>query len=105
MDVFLHCYNNAFLIKTFNVRDTIKNNWITQEFKISSKTMRLLDNQRNTTVMKKKNLEYIEHYRKIYKRVIKEAKRREYSSYVSSAKKIESSLASNKQRTRKIIYK
>jgi len=29
---------------------------------------------------------YIEHYRKIYRRVIKEAKRRENNSYISSAK-------------------
>jgi hypothetical protein len=75
MDAFLHCYNNAFPIKAVYVRDTIKNNWITQGIKISSKKMRLLDNQRKT-VMKKKDLEYIEQYRKIYRRVIKEAKRR-----------------------------
>ena len=37
--------------------------------------MQLLDNQRKTTVMKKKDLEYIEHYRKIYRRVIKEAEK------------------------------
>ena len=30
----------------------------------------------------KKDLEYIEHYRKIYRRVIKEAKRRENNSYI-----------------------
>jgi len=34
----------------------------------------------------KKDLEYIEHYRKIYRRVIEEAKRRENNSYVNSAK-------------------
>jgi hypothetical protein len=83
MDVFLHCCNNAFPIKTVYVRDTIKNNWITQGIKISSKKMRLLNNQRKTTVIKKKDLEYIEHYRKIYMRV----------------------MAINKQRTWKILYK
>ena len=37
--------------------------------------------------MKKKDLDYIEHYRKAYRRVIKEAKRGEYNtSYISSAK-------------------
>ena len=29
MDVFLHCYNNAFPIKTVCVRDKFKNKWIT----------------------------------------------------------------------------
>jgi hypothetical protein len=37
--------------------------------------------QRKTTAMKKKNLEYIEQYRKIYIRVIQEAKRRGNSNY------------------------
>ena len=82
------------------MRDTIKNNWITQGIKISSKKMQLLDNQRKTTVMKKKDLEYTEHYRQIYRRVIKEAKRTENNDYISSAKKkTESSFACNKQRT------
>ena len=48
--------------------------------------MQLLDNQRKKTVMKKKGLEYIEHYRKTYRRVIREAKRREYNRYINSAK-------------------
>jgi hypothetical protein len=86
MDVFLHCYDNAFPIKTVYVRDTIKNNWITQGIKICGKKVRLLDNQKNTTVMKKRDLEYVDHYRKIYRRVIKEAKRRKNNSYISSTK-------------------
>jgi len=65
MDVFLHCYNNAFPIKRVHMRDTIKNKQITQGIKISSKNVRLLDNQKKTTVMKKKDLEYIDPYRKI----------------------------------------
>jgi hypothetical protein len=86
MDIFLHCYNGAFPIKTLHVRDTIKNNWITQGIKISSKKMQLLDNQKKTTVMKKKDLEYIENCRKIYRRVIQEAKRTVNNNYISSAK-------------------
>ena len=86
MDLFLHFYNNAFPVKNICVRDKIKNNWIPQGIKISSKKMRLLDNQRKTQVVEKKDLDYIEHYRKVYRRVIKEAKRRENNSYVSSAK-------------------
>jgi chloramphenicol O-acetyltransferase len=33
-----------------------------------------------------KDLEYIEHYKKIYRNIIKEAKRRENNSYINSAK-------------------
>ena len=46
IDLFLHYYNNAFPIKTVCVRDKIKNNWITQIIKISSKKMRVLDKER-----------------------------------------------------------
>ena len=86
MDLFLHCYNNAFPIKTVCVRDKFKNKWITQGIKISSNKMQLLDNQRKTTVMEKKDLYYIKHYRKVYRRFIKEAKRSENNSYISNAK-------------------
>jgi len=48
--------------------------------------MQLLDNQSKTIVIKKKDLEYIEQYRKIYRRVIQEAKRRENNNRISSAK-------------------
>jgi hypothetical protein len=85
MDVFLHCYNNAFPIKTAYVRDTIKNKWFTHGIKNSSKKMRLLDNQKKTTNMKKKDLEYVERYRTIY-RVIQEAKGKECNNCISRAK-------------------
>jgi Sec7-like guanine-nucleotide exchange factor len=48
--------------------------------------MQLLDKQRKTIIMKKKDLEYIEQYRKIYKRVIQDAKRLENDNYISSSK-------------------
>jgi hypothetical protein len=47
------------------VRDTIKTNWVTQGIKISSKKMWLLNNQRKMTIMKNKDLEYIEHKKNI----------------------------------------
>jgi hypothetical protein len=79
-------FMDSFPIKTVHMRDTIKNNWITQGIKIPSKRMQLLDSQRKTTVMKKKDLEYIEQYRKIYRRVIQETKRRKNNNYISSSK-------------------
>lgn len=86
MDEFLYCYNNMFPIKTVCVRDTIKNKWFTHGIKNSSKMMRLLDNQKKTTNMKKKDLEYIEQYRTVYRRVIQETKGEEYNNYISRAK-------------------
>ena len=68
------------------MRNTIKNNCITQGIKISRKWMRLIDKQRKTTIMEKKDLKYIEQYRKIYRRVIQEAKRRENDNYIRSSK-------------------
>ena len=48
--------------------------------------MWLLDKQRKITIMEEKELEYMEQYRKICKRVIQEAKRRENDNHVSSSK-------------------
>ena len=48
--------------------------------------MWLLDSQRKMTVMEKKYLDYIKHYRKVYRRVIKQAKRSENNSYISNTK-------------------
>jgi len=62
------------------------NGLLKESIKISSKRMRLLDNQSKTTVIEEKVLEYIDQYRKIYRRVIQEAKRRENNTYTSSAK-------------------
>jgi len=67
MDVFLYCYNCAFPIETVNMRSRIKTNWVTQGIKTSSERMRLLDKQRKSTKIKKKDLEYTNQYRKIYK--------------------------------------
>lgn len=58
-------------------KDHIKINWITQGIKVSNQKMRLLN-----TVKKYKNLpndvlNYINRYQKIYRNVIKEAKRKE----------------------------
>lgn len=39
MDIFLHCYRIAFPIITLHIRNTAKNNWITQGIKTSSKRM------------------------------------------------------------------
>jgi DNA polymerase III alpha subunit (gram-positive type) len=48
--------------------------------------MRLLDNQKKTTVVKQKDLKYIEHDRKIYRRVIQETKGIENNGYIHRAK-------------------
>jgi len=86
MDVFMYCYNVAFPIKTVHMRNRIKSNWITQGIKTSSKRMRLLEKQRKIIKINEKDLEYIDQYRKIYKRVIQDAKKRENDTYISSSK-------------------
>ena len=85
MDIFLYCYNVAFPTKTMIMRNGTKSKWITQGIKTSSKRMRLLEKQRKITKPNKKDLEYINQYRKIYKKVIQEAKRRENDTYISSS--------------------
>jgi hypothetical protein len=72
-------------MKTVRVRDRRKTNWITPGIKNSSKKMRLLDKQKRTTTMKHTDVKYVELYKKIYKRVIQEAKRMENNDYINRA--------------------
>jgi len=85
MDIFLYCYNTAFPMKTVRVRDKIKTKWITQGIKNSSKKMRLLNKQKRTA-MKQTDVKYVELYKKIYRKVIQEAKRMENNDYINRAK-------------------
>jgi len=86
MDVFRYCYNVAFPIETVHMRNGIKSNWITHGIKTSSKRMRLLEKQRKIIKINKKDLEYIDQYRKIYKRVIQDAKKCKNDTYISGSK-------------------
>ena len=63
----------------------ITNKWITKGLIISRKNLRLLLNIKRTTCLLMESLKYIQQYQQIFRRLIKEAKKKEADRYVLSS--------------------
>jgi hypothetical protein len=92
----MYYYNRAFPLKTTFVKDKFENKWITKGLIISSNRMRFLNSLKRTTNISRESLEYIKRYQIIYRKVLKEAKKRENDRFVTSAKNNKSNVAVNK---------
>jgi hypothetical protein len=85
-DTFLLYFYMAFPLKLVQSREPPRNSWITQGIKISSKNMRFLSSLGKKATPMGILQVYISRYQTIYRRVIKEAKRRENDRYIFNAK-------------------
>jgi len=70
----------AFLLELRHRKKPLRNGWITQGIKISSKKIRFLNMLKKQPNLTEDAKMYIAKYKIIYKRVIREAKRREMMS-------------------------
>jgi hypothetical protein len=68
------------------VNELNRNRWITQGIKIYTKRMQFLNGLKKNTNCTREPQDYINRYQVIYKRVIKEAKKRENNKYVTRTK-------------------
>jgi hypothetical protein len=85
LDIFLHCFNIAFPYKRVRLRERINKRWLSKGLIVSSKRMLTLNNLKRTFTLTRKALIYIEKYQIIYKRVLKEAKKRDNDRYVTES--------------------
>jgi hypothetical protein len=85
MDSILYHYNIAFTLKTIYRSNIEKNKRITQGKRNSHKRLRVLNGLRKQYNLSREMQEYIKNYEIIYKRVIKEAKRRDNDKFVLRA--------------------
>jgi hypothetical protein len=83
MDTFRYHFNIAFPVKAMYVKESIVNKWITKGIIVSRTRLRLLYNMRRTMNLPMESIKYIQKYQSIYRKVIKEAKRRDADSIVS----------------------
>jgi hypothetical protein len=79
---FLHCLNIAFPYKTVNLRDRSNKRWLSKGLIVSSKRLQTLNNMKRTFTLTRENLIYKENDKRVYKRVLREAKKRENDRYV-----------------------
>jgi len=73
----LHCFDIAFPYKRVKLRERINKRWLTKGLIASSKRMQTLINLKRTFTLTREALIYIEKYQRIYKKVLKEAKKRQ----------------------------
>ena len=75
LDTFLHCFNIAFPYKRGNLRERSNKRWISKGLIVSSKRMQTINNLKRKFARTREALIYIEKYQRIYKRVLREAKK------------------------------
>ena len=85
MNVFTRYFNTAFPLMVQYEKAIITNKWITKGLIISRKNLRLLLNIKRTTCLSMESLKYIQQYQQIFRRLIKEAKKKEADRYVLSS--------------------
>jgi hypothetical protein len=76
MDIFLFCFETAIPYKKLKSREIRNNRWLSKGLINSSKRMKMLNNLKRRFTLTSEALEYIKKYKKIYKRVLKEAKKK-----------------------------
>jgi hypothetical protein len=86
MDTIHHHFDRAFPLKMVYLSNQMRKKWITQGIRTSSKKMSFLKGLKKYLNLSRETQDYINRYKIIYKRVIKEAKRREKDRYVLRAK-------------------
>jgi hypothetical protein len=75
LGTFLHCFIIAFPYKTVNLRERSNKRWLSKGLIVSSKRMQTLNNLKRTFTLTREDLIYIENYQRVYKRVLREAKK------------------------------
>ena len=74
---FLHCFNIAFPYKRVNLRERSNQRWLSKRLIVSSKRMQTLNILKRIFTLTREDLIYIGNYQRLYKRVLREAKKRE----------------------------
>jgi len=86
MNIFTYYFNIAFPIKVKFEKNFIAHKWITKGLILSRNKLRLLYNIKKTTSLSIEALQYIQSYQQIFRKVAKEAKKKEADRYVLSSR-------------------
>jgi hypothetical protein len=85
MNLVLQLFDIAFPLELRHRKKSVRNGWITQGIKMSSKKMRVLNMLKKQPNLTEDEKIYIAKYKIIYRRVIREAKRRENDKNIMHA--------------------
>jgi hypothetical protein len=96
MDTFRYHFNIAFPVKAVYAKESVVNKWITKGIIVSRTRLRLLHNMRRSMNLPMESIKYIQKYQSTYRKVIKEAKRKDADRIILYDKKKQSSMENNK---------
>jgi len=85
MNPVLHFFDTAFPLEFRHRKKPLRNGWITQDIKMSSKKIRFLNMLKKQPNLPEEAKMYIAKYKIVYKRVIREVKRKEIDKYILHA--------------------
>jgi len=86
LDTFSYYFITTFPLKVTCVKDCIVNKWITKGINTLRNKLLLLYNIKRSMNLPMESLNYIQSYQSIFRKVIKETKRREVDRLILSAK-------------------
>jgi hypothetical protein len=86
MDIVSYYFNTAFPLKVTYNKDPIVKKWITKGIMVSRNKLRVLNNIKRSIDLSMGSLKYIQKYQLIYRKVVKEAKRKEADRFIQTAK-------------------
>jgi hypothetical protein len=86
MDIFCYYFDICFPLKPVNQSSLQRKSWITQGIKKYSRRLCWLTGLQRKMDLTGEEQAYIHNYRMIYRRTIKEAKRREHNRYIANTK-------------------
>jgi hypothetical protein len=85
MNSVLHFFDTVFPLEFRHRKKPLMDGWITQDIKTSSKKIRFFNMLKKQPNLTEDTKMYIAKYKTVYKRVIREAKRRENGKYILHA--------------------
>jgi exonuclease III len=86
LDNFLYSFDVAFPYKRVKLREKVNKRWLSKGLIISSNRMKTLIKLKRKFNLRREDLAYINKYHRVYKRVVKEAKRRDNERYIRKSK-------------------
>jgi len=86
LQIFSHCFNTAFPYKRVKLTERINKKWLSKGLITSSNRMKVLNKLKRVYTLRREDLNYINAYQRIYKKILKEAKKRDNDRFVIESK-------------------
>jgi hypothetical protein len=84
--IFLQCFNIVFPYRRVKLRDRVNKSWLSKGLITSSNRIKVLNKLKRMHTLRSEDLNYITEYQRIYKKILKEAKKKDNDKFVIESK-------------------